>query len=150
MQITWGLPMHCTNMLYPIGSGITVQQVRQTEHKTQRNVDTLAQHCTELCASYFSPGTCSYLSATGNVCAGGYCVQDLFSKKLNIDDPNYIAHTLDMGAGVRTWSHNMYEYNTSIINDETSTTWDRIPDRRVAYESAECVIGGPLNACFAV
>jgi hypothetical protein len=46
-------------------------------------------------------------------------------------------HKLDMGIVGAYWTHRMYEYNPDIVHDEVSKTWERIPDRRVAYDSVK-------------
>eukprot|EP00039_Didymoeca_costata_P029030 m.22963 g.22963 ORF g.22963 m.22963 type:complete len:1851 (-) comp7454_c0_seq1:181-5733(-) len=68
-------------------------------------------------------------------CAGGYCVENLFKRQLPSSDPAYFDHTLDMGLGTKKWKHYMYEYNPEIVHDEVSGTWEKQPDRRVAYQS---------------
>ena len=81
--------------------------------------------------SYLSKGTGSMFSAS----AGGYSVKDLFERKLSTSDPDYVAHNLDMGGASRYWSHHQYAYNPAVVHDEVTGTWERQPDRRVAYKS---------------
>eukprot|EP00040_Diaphanoeca_grandis_P026972 m.152243 g.152243 ORF g.152243 m.152243 type:complete len:1731 (-) comp30797_c0_seq1:210-5402(-) len=79
---------------------------------------------------------CAYLNtATNTACAGGYCVKDLFTRKLPTSDPAYFNHKLDMGVFDAKWTHQMYEYNPDIVHNEAAGTWEKYPDRRVAYES---------------
>ena len=81
-----------------------------------------------------SAGTSHYMGPADPVtgrkraCAGGYCVENLFTP-VNVTDPAYFDHTLDMGLGYRRWTHQMFTYNPDVVHDEQSGTWEKIPVR---------------------
>ena len=48
---------------------------------------------------------------------------------------------MDMATGadyIKKWTHRMYVYNPDVVHNENGgSDWSRIPDRRVAYQSAK-------------
>ena len=58
-----------------------------------------------------SPGSVGYMDPAGTVCAGGYCLENLFERRIEPEDPEYVGHTLDMllGTAHAYWTHAMCE-----------------------------------------
>eukprot|EP00729_Bicosta_minor_P016547 gene16546-7835_t len=83
-----------------------------------------------------SSGATRYLNIeTSTVCAGGLCIEDLFTHEVPSTDADYVDHNLDMGLIDAKWKNHMYAYNPAVVHDDESNTWETIPDRRVAYTS---------------
>jgi len=66
-----------------------------------------------------APGKSSYIDGrTFEACANGYCVDRLFTSRLDASNPDYVAHFDDMSGRTHNYQHVQWEYNSEVIADD--------------------------------